>query len=552
MKFAHSYVSTLENEGFPSQWVRSAISYRQLKKCIKRVQSELLSLGLSPDVLNRFWLTEDGSLADGEGDGRLARVGFAYSLRECKSSSSLRPVLTFAMGSDDKPPRELLSYPAIAQTDSSSIRSNSTSGSTSSSVGNNPCMGESESSCTTKTDADGPYQSIEIPLSSDAEFFRLLKAGLSNLEDLQAHEKKDLDSQVGLLRESIVEVTSPATPAKKADQAVIYAWREVFRIYMEMQVFFSTGEVDCGERSSEVARQRLEAFQTQLVKQQHAKKLGRNGRRALEMFMHINLAVLQNLKFQEINGMALSKILKKFDKQTALHARSAFTRTEPFSASSLSRSVCQAISEQILVVVPQLDDYLCPVCFTISFKPVRLRCSHVFCIRCLVVMQRQQQDHCPMCRAEVVMEATSKNLDQKLLTFLQSSFPKETKAKQRENERAAMVDVYGEPTDYGVLRIRTGGEQPHSHSTLLPMHPVAWRMRRMDFRVGKPSRLRSSALLDISSVHCTNPQFTDLMPITIRLPQIPSDKTTPGPTGNPQSYRIDRGAKDGLFMHKAT
>lgn len=332
---------------------------------------------------------------------------YSYRTTECKSSSSLRPVLTFAMGSDDKPPRELLSYPAIAQTDSSSIRSNSTSGSTSSSVGNNPCMGESESSCTTKTDADGPYQSIEIPLSSDAEFFRLLKAGLSNLEDLQAHEKKDLDSQVGLLRESIVEVTSPATPAKKADQAVIYAWREVFRIYMEMQVFFSTGEVDSGERSSEVARQRLEAFQTQLVKQQHAKKLGRNGRRALEMFMHINLAVLQNLKFQEINGMALSKILKKFDKQTALHARSAFTRTEPFSASSLSRSVCQAISEQILVVVPQLDDYLCPVCFTISFKPVRLRCSHVFCIRCLVVMQRQQQDHCPMCRAEVVMEATS-------------------------------------------------------------------------------------------------------------------------------------------------
>lgn len=308
------------------------------------------------------------------------------------------------MGPDDKPPRELLSYPAIANTDSSSTRSNSTSSSTSSS-GNNPCIGESDSSCTTKTDADGPYRSIQIPLSSDSEFFRLLNAGLSNLEDLQAHEKKDLDSQVALLRESIVEVTSPTT--KKADQAAIYAWREVFRIYMEMQIFFSTGEADCGERSSEVARQRLETFQTQLVKEQHAKKLGRNGRRTLEMFMHINLTVLQNLKFQEINGMALSKILKKFDKQTALHARSAFTRTGPFSVSSLSRSVCQAISEQILVVVPQLDDYLCPVCFNISFKPVRLKCSHVFCIRCLVIMQRAQRDHCPMCRAEVVMEATS-------------------------------------------------------------------------------------------------------------------------------------------------
>ncbi|KAM5430857.1 putative RING-type E3 ubiquitin transferase [Microsporum canis] len=430
MKFGHSYVSTLENEGFPSQWVRSAISYRQLKKCIKRVQSELLSLGLSPDVLNRFWLEEDGGLADGDGEGALARVGFAYSLRECKSSSSLRPVLTFAMGPDDKPPSELLTYRAIMHTDTSS---------------EHPCTSSCASSCTTKTDAEASYQSIQIPLSSDSEFFRLLRAGLSNLEDLQAHEKKDLDSQVSLLRENIVQVTSPTS--KKADQATIYAWREVFRIYMEMQVFFSTGEADSGERSSEAARQRLEAFQTQLVKQHHAKKLGRSGRRALEMFMHINLAVLQNLKFQEINGMALNKILKKFDKQTALHARSAFTMTEPFSAQSLSKSVCQAISEQILVVVPQLDDYLCPVCFTISFKPVRLKCSHVFCIRCLVIMQRAQQNHCPMCRAEVVMEATSKNLDHKLLTFLQSSFPKETKVKQRENERAAMVDVYGEPAE---------------------------------------------------------------------------------------------------------
>ncbi|KAK2871800.1 hypothetical protein FQN49_002808 [Arthroderma sp. PD_2] len=430
MKFGHSYVSTLENEGFPSQWVRSAISYRQLKKCIKRVQSELLSLGLSPEVLNRFWLTEDDGLADGD-DSALARVGFAYSLRECKSSSSLRPVLTFAMGPDDKPPSDLLPYPAIAHTDTSSSSTN-------------PCTSSCDKACTTKTD-EAVYQSVQIPLSSDSEFFRLLKAGLSNLEDLQAHEKRDLDNQVLLLRESIVEVTNPST--KKADQAAIYAWREVFRIYMEMQVFFSMGEVDSGERSAEVARQRLDSFQTQLVKGHHAKKLGRSGRRALETFMHINLTVLQNLKFQEINGMALNKILKKFDKQTALHARSVFTHTGPFSAQSLSKSVCQTISEQILVVVPQLDDYLCPVCFTISFKPVKLKCSHVFCIRCLIIMQRAQQDHCPMCRAEVVMEATSKNLDHKLLTFLQSSFPRETKAKQRENERAAMVDVYGEPAE---------------------------------------------------------------------------------------------------------
>lgn len=36
------------------------------------------------------------------------------------------------------------------------------------------------------------------------------------------------------------------------------------------------------------------------------------------------------------------------------------------------------------------------------------------------------------------------NLDQKLLTFLNEKFPKEVKLKQKENERAAGVDQYGE------------------------------------------------------------------------------------------------------------
>lgn len=51
MKFAHEFMQTLESEDFPREWQASAIQYKQLKKCIKRVQKELQALGLSVELL---------------------------------------------------------------------------------------------------------------------------------------------------------------------------------------------------------------------------------------------------------------------------------------------------------------------------------------------------------------------------------------------------------------------------------------------------------------------------------------------------------------------
>ena len=60
-----------------------------------------------------------------------------------------------------------------------------------------------------------------------------------------------------------------------------------------------------------------------------------------------------------------------------------------------------------MAVVPQLNDYLCPVCFSVAYRPVRLDCQHVFCIRCVVKIQRRNEKQCPLCRADVVMRATA-------------------------------------------------------------------------------------------------------------------------------------------------
>ena len=80
MKFGHDYLQILDREGFPAEWVHSAISYRKLKKCIKKVRNELLALGLSPDVLNQLWHPDVGvDQAVLEGNSSIA--GFRYSFR---------------------------------------------------------------------------------------------------------------------------------------------------------------------------------------------------------------------------------------------------------------------------------------------------------------------------------------------------------------------------------------------------------------------------------------------------------------------------------------
>ena len=54
MKFAHEFKEILTEAEFPSHWVQSAISYPELKKCIKKLQNELLELGLDAHTLKEL------------------------------------------------------------------------------------------------------------------------------------------------------------------------------------------------------------------------------------------------------------------------------------------------------------------------------------------------------------------------------------------------------------------------------------------------------------------------------------------------------------------
>ncbi|PGG97000.1 hypothetical protein GX51_07549 [Blastomyces parvus] len=461
MKFARDFTEILSAEDYPAQWVQSAISYKRLKKCIKKVRTELLSLGLRPEILNLLWHQSQAAKARGsDGAGGDSRpFGFQYSLSKNPLTSFWLPKLTFVIDPMDGSPIDAFVSPQTLEflqqlnkiplpiPAATLARLDSELGSFTD-EGCLEVVADRKLSLDEQIDenAEKPH-SVEIPLSADSEFFQILNKELSGLDKLQEREQVALSERAKNLRQQIVKITKPQF---RRSQSALYVWREIFRLYIDMQVFFCTDEQGSGQRDSKTASQLLEKFQATLREDRRIRKLGKEGRAALETFLCINNALLQNLKFQEINRTALTKILKKFDKRTALPAGTIFPElvvVEAFLAETMAKAVCYTISEEVLTVIPQLDDYLCPICFNISFKPVRLQCNHVFCIRCLVVMQRARQDKCALCREEVVLAATGANLDTKLLAFLAASFPKETKAKQKENERAAMIDLYGTSYD---------------------------------------------------------------------------------------------------------
>jgi len=76
-------------------------------------------------------------------------------------------------------------------------------------------------------------------------------------------------------------------------------------------------------------------------------------------------------------------------------------------APTLLKPFVHSIETTLIPNVPSLDDYSCVICMNIAFKPVRLSCTHLFCVRCLVKMQKRGEGNCPLCRAQSVLCANS-------------------------------------------------------------------------------------------------------------------------------------------------
>ncbi|RDB26687.1 Transcriptional regulator of yeast-form-adherence 3 [Hypsizygus marmoreus] len=305
-------------------------------------------------------------------------------------------------------------------------------------------------------DHDRTPNEVVIPLAADMEFFQTLSTALEGLSAHMATVQSDFVDTLVTLSRTIAHSAHPASSSSNTfhphsavtskpwsisisakAKSDLYSWREIFQLYVEAEVFESIHELDRGERSVEESENRLKLFAERVTQRGlgDGRKLKlQSSRDALETFLELNVFILNIKKFQFANAEATRKILKKHTKRTSLPPYPLVPRTQ---STSLPRVLVQAIGETLLPIIPHLDDYACLICTSIAFKPIRLSCGHLFCVRCLVKMQKRGSGDCPMCRAPCVLQADRSNVDWALLNFMQDWFPIESKEKLQQNEREA-------------------------------------------------------------------------------------------------------------------
>ncbi|KAL2024832.1 hypothetical protein VTK56DRAFT_5653 [Thermocarpiscus australiensis] len=405
MKFGHAFQEALEANRYPRHWVDKAIPYRQLKKILGKVRQELIRNGYDPDTLHRL-------LADHNAEYRL----------ESDNSHLLRPKLVVRPSLCDHSP-EHATEPAADGSNRSSPE---------------PDDDHEEN--------DDDW--VKIPLDSDKRFFGLLQSDVNELDTLQGEERQSMNNKIHDLGAEISEVAKPRKGLIRLSKSDLYRWREIFELYLAAEVFFSTSEVSGGPRDGEKARKQLVWFQEEVSKRQLPQKFKiESSAVAYSHFLALNATLLQNLQFQELNQKAVTKIIKKFDKQTSLGVKTTFPKVmypAHFISESISKDICAQLAREVVNLVPQVVDYTCTICLSICWLPVRLDCNHVFCIRCMINMQSRNKRFCPLCRADVILRANENHIDMKLVHFLEKWFPKETKEKQRYNEIERRKELLGE------------------------------------------------------------------------------------------------------------
>ncbi|KAM3550617.1 hypothetical protein ARSEF4850_008252 [Beauveria asiatica] len=314
MKFAHDFKQNLASQDFPPHWVERAIPYSQLKKCLKKIQRELQDLGLDQETLRALLSAEE-----------TAPVALQYKLRE-SGSRFVRPKLTVNVLLRDGVAVDASLTPT-SRGFLEKLASEILGGHERESLGHIRASRQDDivpkdSSNTGFIDGDvGNYETIEVPLVFDAEFFDMLQNEVSELDALQAEEQKKLTNEITELSKEVSAVSRPSR-FSKSDLA---RWREIFELYLDSNVFFATQECDHGARNSQRALKQLQWFQNEVEKRNLARNFKiSQSRQAFARFLQLNASLLKNLQFQELNKLAVSKILKKFDKRTSLGVSKSF------------------------------------------------------------------------------------------------------------------------------------------------------------------------------------------------------------------------------------
>ena len=405
MKFAQQYATLLRQEGYPEAWTRIAISYRLLKKCIKKVQEELTSLGVDVGNSNRT-NTE-------------SRPAQSRLLKTVYEKDTVEPVLKiiFAVDPEGLPLDAKLSPDTRLRLQDVAKRAQASQPTyVSICSGEHALEGDVNTYPDNQDTLHGAATEVEVAIHNAKDFFHTLCVEVEGLSTMRGKQINEIKGRIENLSELISTVAVPPETGK-ARNTDLYAWRQVFSMYNECEIFVANREQDRSTHSSIAAQKQFQEFSQKVTDSKVLKRFKRRAsRQALEQFVGINAQLLNNLKFRELNLTAMTKILKKLSKRTAIvtqPVRSRLIAAEPFSSERLAKDLGSQMARDLVSIVPQPEGRLCPVCLELRWKPLRLRCQHILCVRCVLLLQRERDKHCPFCRAETIME-----LDKRTNVFL--------------------------------------------------------------------------------------------------------------------------------------
>lgn len=408
MKFAKVFQQVLNEDHVPEEWIERAIQYKKLKKRINKVVEELASIGVDQSNVQ---MSYEFAVEDGQVRPKLKMV----------ITPLLKELIVSKLEGDERYMYEVEKL----QVDGSD--------------------NESVYTAVNPFDDEKAYYAITISLVEDTKFFQILYEEIEGLREFKEAEEKEITDKVEDIASNVATVTVPNM--KKND---LYVWREIFQKYIEAEIFFSTVERNAGRIDINVSKERFFKFMNLINTSGILAKFKRSSSiLAFDEFKKVNFEMLKFSNYENFNNLAVRKILKKFDKQTQLVAKEKFPlvinqRDETLLNLSVAKDVCFIISNKLLTIIPQIDDYLCPICCSIAFKPIRLECGHLFCIRCLVKLRRAHEDKCPLCRTECLLSLTVDHLDSAQMNYMKMYFPKEVREKEAADDRERVREQYGD------------------------------------------------------------------------------------------------------------
>ncbi|ORY97789.1 SPX domain-domain-containing protein [Syncephalastrum racemosum] len=289
-----------------------------------------------------------------------------------------------------------------------------------------PCIhvaSEFLSKCSGSVAAEHEDGVVKIVLVRDSEFFRLLMEDLAQASVIQKAEYERMSESVFSLEMELSKATTPQRHKKE-----MYLWRQIFKLYLDAQIFDNGSSFEC-------SRTQFDKFSDQLRQTGLAQKMTRKNRELLKKFMQMNADLVSLKGFEWLNQTAMTKILKKHDKLSGLSARAEFPLfAKQAIIENVLLSLYSVVTKRLVSVVPQVDSYSCPICYGLAWRPIRLGCNHVFCVRCLIKAQRRRLLDCPICRRKnAVGDADASCLDDAMQDYLMLYFPREIKEKREEN-----------------------------------------------------------------------------------------------------------------------